>query len=67
MCKLEPSAVGIATGYLPDTRGIGVRVREEAKFFCFPCRPDLFWDSPSLLLIKYQGIPPGVNKLTTDH
>jgi hypothetical protein len=36
------SAVGIATGYGPDDRGVGVRFPVEARIFFSPCRPDRF-------------------------
>jgi hypothetical protein len=37
------SAVGIATGYGLEDRGVGVRVPVGAKIFSFPCRPDRSW------------------------
>jgi hypothetical protein len=37
------SAVGIATGYGLDDRGVGVRVPVGARIFTSPCRPDRLW------------------------
>jgi hypothetical protein len=64
------SAVGIATGYGLDDRGIGVRVPVILRIFTFPCRPDRFWGSPILLSNGYRGLfPRGLSgrgvKLTT--
>jgi hypothetical protein len=39
------SAVGIATGYGLDGRGIGVRVPIKERLFSHPRRPYLFWGS----------------------
>jgi hypothetical protein len=41
-------AVGIATAYGLDDRGIGVRVLIGKSFFS-PCHPDRFWGPPTLL------------------
>jgi hypothetical protein len=37
------SAVGTATGYGLEGRGIGVRVPIESRLFSFPRRPDWFY------------------------
>jgi hypothetical protein len=37
------AAVGIATGYGLDDRGVGVRVPVRSGLFTFPCRPYGFW------------------------
>jgi hypothetical protein len=36
-------AVGIATGYGLDDRGVGIRVPVESRIFSSPRRPDRFW------------------------
>jgi hypothetical protein len=41
------SAVGTATGYRLDNRGVGGRVPLEAIFFSFPQRSDRFWAHPT--------------------
>jgi hypothetical protein len=43
------SAVGIATDYGLDGRGVGVRVLVGARIFYSPRRPDRFWSPFSLL------------------
>jgi hypothetical protein len=52
------SAVGIATGYGLDDRGVGVLVPVGSKIFYSPRRLDRLWGPPSLLSNGYQGIPP---------
>jgi hypothetical protein len=47
--KSQESAVGIATGYGLDERGVGVRVPVRARIFTSPRRADLFWGPPGLL------------------
>jgi hypothetical protein len=49
------SAVGIATGYGLDDRGVGVRVPVGSRIFTSPCRPDRLWSSPNLLSNGYRG------------
>jgi hypothetical protein len=61
---------GVATGYGPDGRGVGVRVQEGTRFFSSPRRRDRFWSLPSLLHNSYRRIFPWgqsgrVVKLTT--
>jgi hypothetical protein len=53
------SAVGIATGYWLDDRGVGVRVPVGSKMFTSPCSPDRFWGPPSFLTNGYGGLSPG--------
>jgi hypothetical protein len=53
------SAVGIATGYGLDGRGVGVRLALEAKFFFSSRRPDWLWGPPSSLSNGYRGLFPG--------
>jgi hypothetical protein len=43
------SAVGIATGYGLDDKGVGVRVPVGARFFISPYRPDWLWGPPIIL------------------
>jgi hypothetical protein len=43
------SAVSIATVYMMDYRGVGVRVPVESRIFSSPRRPDRFSGPPSLL------------------
>jgi hypothetical protein len=50
------SAVGKATGYRLDGRGVGFRVPIRARFFAYSRRPDRFWDQPSLLSDGYRGL-----------
>jgi hypothetical protein len=43
------SAVEIATGYLLDVLGVGVRVSVESRNFTSPFCPDGLWGLPRLL------------------
>jgi hypothetical protein len=52
------SAVSVATGYVLDDRGVGVRVPVEGRFFSPPQRPDRLRGPPSLLSNGYRGIFP---------
>jgi hypothetical protein len=56
------SAVGIATGYGLDERGVGVRVPVGARIFTSPCRPDQLWGPPNLLSNGFRGLSPGVKR-----
>jgi hypothetical protein len=47
--RSRDSAVGIATGYGLDDRGVGVRVSVRSRIFFFPCCPHRLWGPPSLL------------------
>jgi hypothetical protein len=51
------SAVGIATSYWLDDRGVGVRVPVGLRLniFSFPCRPHRLWGPPNLLSNGYRG------------
>jgi hypothetical protein len=49
------SVVGIATGYGPDDRGVGVRVPVESSIFFSRRRPDRLWGPPNLLSNGYRG------------
>jgi hypothetical protein len=59
------SAVGIATGYGLDDRGVGVQVPVGSNIFSSPRRPDHLWVPPSLLSKSngYRGgFCPGVKR-----
>jgi hypothetical protein len=43
------SAVGIATGYGLNDRGVGVQVPVGSRIFSFPRCPDRLWGPPNLL------------------
>jgi hypothetical protein len=49
------SAVGTATGYGLNDRGVGVRVSVRTKIFFSPRRPDRLWGPPNLLSNGYRG------------
>jgi hypothetical protein len=49
------SAVGIATSYWLDDRGVGVRVPVGSRIFTSPCRSDRLWGPSSLLSNGYRG------------
>jgi hypothetical protein len=53
------SLFGIATGYGPDGRGIGVRATVVSRIFPSPCLPDRLSGPRSLLVNGYQGFSPG--------
>jgi hypothetical protein len=53
------SAVGIATGYGLNDRGVGVRVPVGSRIFSCPRRPDWLWGLPNLLSKGYWGFFPG--------
>jgi hypothetical protein len=52
------SVVGIATGYNPDDRGVGVQVLVGVRMFTSPCCPDQLWGPPNLLSNGYQRLFP---------
>jgi hypothetical protein len=57
------SAVGIATGYELDDRGVGVRVPVGARIFTSPCRPDRLWGPPKPPIQCVPGVlSPGVKR-----
>jgi hypothetical protein len=56
--RSRDSAVGIAAGYGLDSRGVGVWVRVQTRFFFSPRRSDRFWVPPSLLSNGYLGLFP---------
>jgi hypothetical protein len=53
--RSRDSAVGIATGYRLDDRGVVVRVPEGSRIFSSPRRPNRLWGPSCLLSIWYHG------------
>jgi hypothetical protein len=49
------SAVGTATGYWLDDRGVGVQFPVGSRIFTSPRRPDQLWSAPNLLYKGYRG------------
>jgi hypothetical protein len=58
----QESAVGLATGYGLDDRGVGARVLIGSRIVCSPRRPDRLWGPPNLLSNVYLGLLPRVLK-----
>jgi hypothetical protein len=52
------SAVGIATAYEQDDRGVGVRVPSGSRIFTSPYRQDWLWGLPNLISNENQGLFP---------
>jgi hypothetical protein len=50
------SAVGIATGYRLDIRGVRFRIPVEARILSSLRRSDGYWSPPSLLTNRYRGL-----------
>jgi hypothetical protein len=46
---IRGSAVGIATGYGLDARGVAVRAPVGSRILTSPYRPDRLWGPPNLL------------------
>jgi hypothetical protein len=57
--KSRDSAVGIATGYGLDDRGVGFRVPVVDRIFSSPRRLDRFWGPPASYPIGTGGSFPG--------
>jgi hypothetical protein len=53
--RSRDNAVGIATGYGLDDRGVGVRVPVRSRIFSSQRRPDRLWGPLSLLYNGYRG------------
>jgi hypothetical protein len=58
LCRSRDSAVGIATVYGLDDRGVGIRVPVGSRIFSTLRRPDRFWGPLSLLSNGYRGLFP---------
>jgi hypothetical protein len=57
------SAVGIATGYVLDDRGVEFRVPVRSRIFSYPRRLDRLWGPLNLLTNGYRGLfPQGVER-----
>jgi hypothetical protein len=56
------SAIGIATGYGLEDRGVRVRVPIWSRIFSSPRRPDRFRGPHSLLSSGYRGSFPGLKR-----
>jgi hypothetical protein len=54
--RSRDGAVGIATGYGLNDRGIGVRVLVGSRMLSSPRRPDRLWGSSSLLYNGHRGL-----------
>jgi hypothetical protein len=48
-------AIGVATGYDLDQRGVGVRVPVWSRIFCSPRRPDRLWGPLNHVCNGYKG------------
>jgi hypothetical protein len=53
---IQDNAVGIATGYGLDDRGVGIRVPVGPRIFSSLCRPDWLWGPPSFLSNGYREL-----------
>jgi hypothetical protein len=56
--RSRDSAVGKATDYGLDDRGVGVPVPVGSRIFSSPQRPDRLWDPPIPLSNWYHGFFP---------
>jgi hypothetical protein len=63
LARSRDSAVGIATSYGLDDRGVGVRVPVWSRIFSSTRHPDRLWGPPNLLSNGYRGdLSPGVKR-----
>jgi hypothetical protein len=62
MISGRDSAVGRATGYGLDDRGVWVRVPVESRIFSSPSRPDRLWGPHNLLSYGYGALSAGVKR-----
>jgi hypothetical protein len=51
--RSRDTAVGMATGYRQDSRGVGIRVPERSRIFSSPCRPGHLWSPYSLAIMNF--------------
>jgi hypothetical protein len=53
--RRRDSLFGIATLYVLDDQGIGIRVSVRSRIFSSPRRPDRLWGPSNLLYNEYRG------------